>query len=389
MKIILTVGLAVVLGVAAGIATAVVRMNATPSGGDPAGIEWPMPPQLADGEQLPAVAVDQEEYDFGMMDVDAEGSHDFLIANTGKGILKLVAGETSCRCALSKLDKEEVQPGDSATVTMTWTADDSIGPYRQTAVIFTNDPSQPRVTLTISGRITTAARAVPDELIFSTLSAGQSANAEVSIYCYIDEPLEIVGFKLDNPTTAEYFDVAFEPLNADRLSEEPGAVSGQLMKVTLKSGLLQGPFRQKILLSTNLETSQTLTVSIDGTIGSDIAVVGRGFNVRTGILILGTISGKAGARRMLMLIVRGPNHKEVKFTPVKITPDLLNVEIGEPTEINNGTVSQFPLTVQIPKGCRQANHLGSKQGKLGEILLDTNHPQAPRLRILVSFAVEG
>ena len=378
-----------VLGVAAGIATAVVRINATPSGGDRDGIEQPLPPQPADGEQLPAVAVDREGYDFGTMDVDAEGSRDFLIANTGKGVLKLATGETSCRCTLSKLDKDEVQPGDSATVAMTWTSNDSIGPYRQTAVIFTNDPSQPRVTLTISGRITAAARAVPDELIFSTLLAGQSAEAEVSIYCYIDEPLEIVSLKLDDSTTAEYFDVAFETLDADRLSEEPGAVSGQLMKVTLKSGLPQGPFRQKILLSTNLETSQTLTVSIDGTIGSDIAVVGRGFNVRTGILSLGTISGTAGARRMLMLIVRGPHRKEMKFTPVKITPDLLNVEIGEPTEINNGIVSQFPLTVQIPKGSRPANHLGSKQGKLGEILLDTNHPQAPRLRIWVSFAVEG
>jgi len=386
MKTILTVGLAVVLGVVAGITTAVVRMNTAPSGGDRGGIE---PPQPADGQQLPAVAVDREEYDFGTMDIDAEGSHDFLITNTGKGVLKLVASETSCRCTLSKLDKDEVQPGDSATVAMAWTSNDSIGPYRQTAVIFTNDPSQPRVTLTISGRIITAARAVPDELIFSTLSAGQSADAEVSIYCYLDEPLEIASFKLDDSTTAEYFDAAFEPLDADRLSEEPGAVSGQLMKVTLKSGLPQGSFRQKILLSTNLETSQTLTVSIEGVIGSDIAVVGRGFNVRTGILSLGTISGKAGVRRMLMLIVRGPHHKEVKFTPVEITPDMLNVEIGEPTEINNDTVSQFPLTIQIPKGGRPANHLGSKQGKLGEILLDTNHPQAPRLRILVSFAVEG
>ena len=168
MKIILAVGLAVVLGVAAGIATAVVRMNAAPSGGGRDGIERPMPPLPADGEQLPAVAVDREEYDFGTMDVDAEGSHDFLITNTGQGTLKLVSGETSCRCTLSKLDKDEVQPGGSATVTTTWTSNDSIGPYRQTAVIFTNDPSQPRVTLTISGRITTAARAVPAEVLFST-----------------------------------------------------------------------------------------------------------------------------------------------------------------------------------------------------------------------------
>jgi len=91
----------------------------------------------------------------------------------------------------------------------------------------------------------------------------------------------------------------------------------------------------------------------------------------------------------LILVVKGPHRKEVKFKPIEIFPKFLEVEFGKTTQINKGIVLQTPLTVRIPAGCRPANHLGSKQGELGRITIETKHPKAPQLRILVKFAVEG
>ena len=57
--------------------------------------------------------------------------------------------------------------------------------------------------------------------------------------------------------------------------------------------------------------------------------------------------------------------------------------------IGDGKAAHTPLFIQIPRGCRAASYLGSDRANLGEILLETNHPRVPQVRVLVRFAVEG
>ena len=116
-------------------------------------------------EGTPQVEVAQAEHDFGVMDLHAERSHDFVFRNLGDATLRLTAGDTSCSCTVSELDVNEVSPGGSTEVTVTWSANESLGPYRQTATIFTNDPARPRVELTVTGRVTSAARTVPGSAV--------------------------------------------------------------------------------------------------------------------------------------------------------------------------------------------------------------------------------
>ena len=86
-------------------------------------------------------------------------------------------------------------------------------------------------------------------------------------------------------------------------------------------------------------------------------------------------------------MVRGPHAKNVKLQPVKIVPDLLQVDAGQGKPIGQAAVTQIPLTIRIPPGNRAANYLGSKAADLGQIVFQTGHPQQPDLRILVRFAV--
>jgi len=387
MKTSLAIIPAIVLGVVLGIATGWARYNAMPWDGDPVGNSLALPMAV---DLVPRVEIDSEKHNFGTLDMDIEGSHDFVVSNTGRGPLKLAAGGSSCRCTGLKIENAEVPPGESTKVTVTWRAKEVPGPFSETATLETNDPRRTRIELTISGRMLAAIRSVPEGLIFSSVSAGQTAAAEVSIFCYLEtgEPLELLGYKLADQDTAEYFEVVFEPLSSDQLKEQQYAQSGCLVKVTLKPGLPQGHFEQTILIRTNLDASPAVTVPIEGRVSSDIVIAGRGWNSRAGVLVFGTVDSEQGARRELKLLVHGPHRKEVKFTPIAVRPDLLKVELGETSEISNGAISQTAIGVRIPKGSRAANHLGSEQGKLGEILLDTNHPLEPQLRIDVQFAVQ-
>jgi hypothetical protein len=388
MRTLLLVTFAVLIGVALGIGAATMRFRATPWNSKLDESVAPKPAAAAPTSgPSPKVVVDKTEYDFGAVDIESSGgSHDFVFTNKGDAPLSLTAGGTSCRCTMSKLADEKIAPGKSTKVTLTWKAIDKPGPYQQTAKITTNDPALPQVTLTVGGRVTAAMRFSPSELVFSRLAAGEKSTAESKWFCYLDTPIKILGHKWANEATASYYDVAMRPLSAEELKEENGAKSGTLVTVTVKPGQPQGPIHQKLILQTNSPSSPTL--SIEGTIGSEIAVVGRGWDPDKGILNLGEVPRRTGLQRQLLLVVRGPLRKEVVFKPQPTSPSMLKVSIGKRTEINNGAVVQIPLTVEVPPGSPPANHLGSEQGCLGEINLETTHPHVPTLRILVRFAVE-
>lgn len=369
MRISLAVIVATVLGVAIGMGTAALRI----------GLEtW-------DIDQLkPKVVVDHLEYDFGTMDIDGEGSHEFTFANEGEGTLVLTGTRSSCGCTVSRFESSNISPGESAKVTLTWRSDEKEGPYRQTAVILTNDPRRRRVELSVRGEITVAVRAIPPVLVFTSLRVGQSITGKVGLYCYLDEPLEIRGLELSDQHAAEQFEVTSEPLPADQLEEEANARSGRLLKVTVRPGLPLGGFRQRILVKTNLELTPTVEIPVVGEVVSDISIIGEGWNDRTRVLDLDTISSQEGIRRQLWLHVCGAHRKEVNFTLVQPGPEPLEVELGE--TIHKDKFSRTPLFIRIPENSRPAYHMGSE---LGEIVIRTSHPRKQELTILVRFAVEG
>lgn len=411
MKTFLAVVLASILGVAAGAGIAAWRIAVAPWDGDPGGTRAGTPAATPPSGPAPKVVVDQEEYEFGLLDITAKGKHDFLFTNRGQGTLELKAGETSCGCTVSEIKDGGIAPGESGKVTVTWRADKGEGPFRQTATIETNDPLRPRVTLTVSGRITMVVRPVPAALAFGAVSAGREVTGQVRLLCYLDEPLDVLGYELANKQTADYFAVRFKPLTAEELREayagegnqgnkEKGGGegkidkeglprSGYLVDVTVKSGLPLGGFGQTILVQTGLKSVPTVQIPLAGTIVGDISIVGRGWDEESGILTLGRISTNQGAQRRLLLVARGPLSKQVQFTLVRCNPDLLHVDqekLKEKTTLSSGTVTQTPLIVRIPRGSPRAYYLGSE---LGEILIKTSHPDIPLLRIHVRFAIEG
>jgi hypothetical protein len=242
--------------------------------------------------------------------------------------------------------------------------------------------------LTISGTITRALQAAPADLVFSRMTTNERATGESRLYCYADQPLKVLGYELTDAVTAPSCRIAIRPLRAEELKENPLARSGALVSVTIGPGLPQGFFRQKLTLQTNIASSPTVTLIVEGTVGGEIGVVGPDWDSATGVLSIGAISGRDGATRRLFLVVRGPLHNQVTFKPARVAPEMLSVSVGRRSEINNA-VAQTPLVIAIPPGSAAENHLGSDQGKLGEIILETTHPHVPKLRILVRFAVEG
>lgn len=392
MRIAVIIVVAFIIGIGAGIGTANLRLHRSLWDGDPLGGGVFLRSNASQpGQGSGRAQVSEVEHDFGTMDEHAEGRYDFVVTNVGEGALEITGGDTSCGCTMSEIEKSELAPGESTNVTVTWRGEGREGPFRHTATVYTSDPEQSRVTFTVSGRITQAVRVVPSELVFSQLAVGDSANGEVQLFCNLDKRLEVPSWRFSETDEAPFFEVAVEPMSAEQLSADPNARSGLSLKVTLKPGLPQGPFRQRILLKTNLDEAPELAIPVRGSLVGDISIVaiGSGWDAERGLLSLGTVDATEGVRRQLLLVARGKDRDSVAFEPVRVFPDWLEITVGETSQVGGGTVNQTPVSIAIPKGAPPAVHLGSEQGELGEVRLKTNHPRTPELRIRLRFAVEG
>jgi hypothetical protein len=350
-----------------------------------------LPPEDAlAGANAPKVKVDKEEFDYGVMDSQSEGHHDFNVTNVGEGVLTLEKGDRSCKCTEFSIEKPRLRHGESSKVTIKWLAKSVEGQLRNRVTLKTNDPDRPRVELIVTGTVRVAIRTLPDEVDFTRVEAGRPATTEVRVIGYLPEGFRIQKHEFAEPKFAEYFDVKLTPMTAAQVKAEENAKSGYLAEVIVKPGLPVGSFRQLVRLTTDLKTTPSVSIPIRGLVVSeDIVMIGRGLSGT--LLDLDVVSPEKETERKLTIIARGPHYKEMSFQVLEVYPDVLKVEVGKTVALRGEPGTQTPLTIRIPKDSRSVNCLGFEQSPMGRILLNTNHPspEARKLLIRVRFAIEA
>ncbi len=342
-----------------------------------------MGPPVAKGPP-PKVVVAETEFDFGVGEIGKVAHHDFIFKNEGRGPLELVKGDSSCTCTVGELEKPTVPPGESTHVTVEWHPRNH-GPFRNTVQILTNDKSQPKIELAVSGEIRSSYQVSPETLTFTGINPTEPSSATARVYSYIAEDLKILEPQLASQSAARFFDLAVEPMPAKEVKGESGAKSGSLLKVTIKPGLPAGKFNQTIRFRLNLPDKPEVELPIEGDVLSPIEVVGKDWDAEHGILMLGPISTQDGAEARMFLIVRGEARKRVHFGVHDTNSETLKVTIGKP--IDSDGVTRVPLTIVIPKGARQTDHLGNQRGKLDQVLIDTGLEESKQLSLRVRYAV--
>ena len=180
---------AVILGLGFGLGMTIVELGPSPAGNI---AEVMAAKHGVASESGPHLAIDQEEFDFGTMEQNSHRTHTFVVSNTGHAPLLLKKGDTTCRCTKFEIVKTELAPGEKTAVELEWKATVPPGNFRQTATIDTNDPAVPQLKLSISGKVTSSFRIVPDTVTFSGITVNQPHDAEVRIFSYRSEKLEVL-----------------------------------------------------------------------------------------------------------------------------------------------------------------------------------------------------
>ena len=393
MKLVTTVVIAVLTGVGLGYATTVAEFGLS---ADSPVLDRPSLPTRQGGKAV----VTDPVHDFGTMLLYGEGEHRFVIQNQGTADLTIEKKKTSCKCTISELSRTVIPPGQSAEITVSWKASVSWRKKKfvQTARIGTNDPANPEIVLRVQGTLLPEYRFTQPALRFDPVTQHDTRTAETRLYFYTHPAVEILKIAGQQSDAKPYLEIDFRPLNADQLQEEqadgnaPGqtAKCGYAITAKLKPGLKPKRYFHAVTFSTEPKMQQTMRLPIKIVVQPDIYVDGLGasFNAKTKLLDIGTLEqGQEYSKKMYVVLVGEQRHGD-EFEVQEVVPQQLQVTIGQPEDLPNGTVRR-PLHVRIPATATPLSLLGGNDGSLGHVVLATTHPHTPAYRFDVRVAVKA
>jgi hypothetical protein len=353
----------------------------------------------------PKVEFAELEHNFGTKPRHSKGSHKFIVKNTGEATLKLKAGRTTCQCTVGEVGGNEIAPGESTTIELSWTIKQAGPGFQHSAQIHTNDPKNPTETLVVKGFIGVDVALWPeDRWSMGTLKVDGKATFNGFVFSHISENFDIV--KVENNTPGLNFKT--ERLTEDELQsigamlisdsaeppdphgtapklEHPELKSGYRIIVTADNRIPVGQFLIPVRIHTTLAAVPTITTAVTGVRPGPyqfFPLPGSSYRPGSMMIDAGPLVSSKEHSAGLLVICRGFDG-ELKLEDVVTDPEWLNVDL-KPAP-GEGTLRRYHLTLQFPKGLPPMNRTSANPATLQ---IKTNHPDAGVLNLKAAFVVK-
>jgi len=112
-------------------------------------------PPLTDAEKAkaPRLAFEKVAHDFTRIKEGEKVSVDFSFTNPGKTPLNIRETRTNCGCTVSAVSSQDIKPGGTGTLTVTFDSKGRKGTQTKTVTVFSNDPTASAQTLTVKAYV--------------------------------------------------------------------------------------------------------------------------------------------------------------------------------------------------------------------------------------------
>lgn len=350
-------------------------------------------PPIPDEAPFAEAEVDKLTHNFQVMAVGEKGSHTFTVTNKSKERpLLLKKGPTTCKCTLADLENGELKPGKSMKITLSWKIPEGSERFEQNAEIWTSDPKNPTLVLSISGEIRKTIEILPSTE-WKIGAIGESKTKEYTglISSGIFSKFKILALE----STSKNITATHIPLSKDDLTSTR-AKSGYRIKLAINPVGLVGILEESLIIKTELPDKKTggkrlanFAVKIVGSMtGAAMFRPLPGVRWAPGSLVarLGQFNASDGKEVGLRLFITEPEGLSFKITDIVADPPFLKATIKRVGEKNAGAKtgerSQFLLTLSVPPGSPRASRLLKNYGT---IKFKTNHPKARTMKIGMEF----
>jgi hypothetical protein len=344
------------------------------------------PFEISTSGPQPKAVLDEEMYNFGKMILGETGSHAFVIRNEGEAPLKLKKGVVLCKCTVPEIPGGEIAPGESVEVVLEWKPVAPTDAFDKYAEIWTNDPDNEKLRLTITGEVTTLVRVEPPAPWTVSAVREDEPTTFSGVIASGRDAFEIVAVE----TTAEWLSVEHRPVEEGELEElGEGMASGYVVTGTIRPEMPVGRFEEKIIIRTDLEAenqeAHELEMVVNGTRPGPFSMIGRSWHGREMTVTMDDVNAAEGKSVTVSMFVP-PEEEPLQFTSVTAQPDIVKVELKrDGTFPSTANKEKYDLTFTIPPGSRVGRY---SQAERISVAIDTNRESLPRIELSVDATVQ-
>jgi hypothetical protein len=146
-------------------------------------------------QPAPHIAFDAQHFDFGKISGDAKVAHRFKVTNTGQAYLNITQLNPSCGCTSTVLGKWSLAPGESTEVEANFNPAGFRGPVRKSIQVVSDDPANPRATLTFEADVVQEIMPSTETVFFQDLVRSAPRKASVKLVSGSGRPVKPVDAK--------------------------------------------------------------------------------------------------------------------------------------------------------------------------------------------------
>jgi len=275
--------------------------------------------------QPPSISFSEEEWDFGKIKEDERPVHIFTIKNTGREELIISRVRSSCGCAATMLSSDNIQPGKSSELKVTFNPTGYNGMVKKDIYIESNDPQFPKTKITVIVEV----EPMPSPKAFlsnSQWDLGLISQGDLPTFTFTVEnkgELDLIIDKIDASENIQY-DIEI-PLTI---------LPGEKQEVTFTYNSSKhelGEVRESVRIYCNDPRRKAFSLRVDGYIKEkptpavSISPAGTSFNLTT----------DSESETIGKFILENSGEEEIKITSIKTSADYLIPLISE-IELNSG-----------------------------------------------------
>ena len=332
----------------------------------------------------PKVVIAEPEFTFEVMRLGTEQNHDFVFKNEGAGPLRLAKGPMMCKCTIPMVPDQEVKPGESVKINLTWKPVETSKHFSKDAVIWTNDPIMPKITLSIHGPVLDDPVAYPAEFDLGDIPWNKEHESEVYLVSTTSTDLKFGDIEVSHP---DWMSVTSTSANAAQLVDmkfpEPEPKSGYSLKLTIKPNGSVGLFSGWVKTKSNLKEEAT-SIAVKGMRTGPISIHSSDYHASLTLIDLKRFKSADGKSVKLFVSLEsfGP---ELQILGVTSASKHLSATLQKVPTVSDAKKDRYILQVQAAKGVTPGTVFTSGNPDL--LTLKTNHPDVPEIRFKAAYVV--
>ncbi len=211
--------------------------------------------QTEQPKEQPNIVFEEKTFDFGNIQQGEKVPHVFRFRNEGPDILKINRVRPTCGCTVAKNYTKEVPPGEEGQIELSFNSKRFMGAQRKTIYVYSNDPDEPKIGLTLKGTVTKS-----NKLFFGLIQQGDSPTKSINVNQTGHNMLEILNVETNLPF-----------INTKVIPEPKNKRNNYKVEVNISADAPEGPFKDWLKIHTNIERDRLMTYEVMGTVKAKVA----------------------------------------------------------------------------------------------------------------------